>query len=1305
MRKFEFTKQIRSYYSGTATSRYRSTAALGRAAAWMFLLLFTGFYSQSFAQCALVCNDNVNVSLPGPIDDCDLEILVPMVLEEPYTCPNQLTVTIMTLQGVPIPTSPTVNEYHIGQSFLFQVKENPTGNSCWGTMKVEDKLGPQMLNCNNLTLPCIIDYRPTTDGGDVPAPDIDDCSPMYNVAYTDIIDNGSCSTSYSGLVNRTWVATDNLGNTSTCTQTITLSRVSLATYTPQCPANVNLQCGNVLPNTTPAATGYPTIKINNIDYEVVPGANTFCELAASFTDETFTICGGGYKILRTWNIYDWCLPTTAGMNPFTCIQVIKVEDTVPPNIVCPAPIVQNASSGACKASLTLPAATVTDVCSNFTVKVLTPFGVVNGNGGQLANVPVGVHTITYSATDACGNLNSCTTTLTVKDNTPPVAVCDEHTTVSLTADGTAVVAATVFDDGSTDNCGVDHFEVRRMPSPCIPAGTPFDTHVTFDCCDVGDSLMVSLKVVDSGGNINSCMVNVYVQDKIDPTIVCPPNKTIECDEPVPPVSAPTFYDNCPGATWAVTETSSISACGVGSITRTFTVTDVGGRTATCTQILQVVNSVPFSITDIIWPLDYYTSDCGPALEPSDLPLGYDFPEISEGACDMIAVTHTDQLLPTNPPACFKILRKWIVIDWCRYNPNVQNSPGYFEHTQILKVQDNIAPVLTCPSDTTFLSLDPNCSYGIVTMPPIGVQDCSQNFVWTVTVDYGSNGSIDFVGNTPNLSGNYPFGKNLVKVKAEDMCGNSSTCSFNITVKDGKKPSPICVNGLAVELMPDPASGGGMIQLTPQMFNQGSFDNCTAPGDLQFSIAPSIFDCDDVGINVVLMYVTDEAGNQDYCETYVIIQDNMVVCPSPLVASVGGDIATASGQGVANVSVGVSGNGPLTAPVLTTQSGHFQFFDLTLGYDYTFAPTNNQNPMNGVTTFDLVLMTRHILGIQTLDSPYKIIAADVNKSGTVTTYDVVELRKLILQVIPTFPNNTSWRFVDKNHVFTNPQNPFQPPFNEFFNVNDLNGNLSDVDFVAVKIGDVNGSAVTNLSTDDTEDRNTTDDLTFAVDEQLVQAGETFRIPIKAMPGKNQDINLLGYQFALRFDPNAATLVDIEMGDLTNLTETNFGLTMLDEGIITTSWDNSKNTLHVDNTNLFTLVFRANTNTSVSDLLQLAESAMPAEAYELAAGGQLNLMGVNLQFNNPTAAPGEFELYQNNPNPFRDNTAIGFRLPEAGKATLKVYDLSGNVLTVVSRDFDKGYNEILLNKKDLGSSGVLFYELETPTHTATRRMVRL
>ena len=75
---------------------------------------------------------------------------------------------------------------------------------------------------------------------------------------------------------------------------------------------------------------------------------------------------------------------------------------------------------------------------------------------------------------------------------------------------------------------------------------------------------------------------------------------------------------------------------------------------------------------------------------------------------MVAVTHTDQELPTNPPACFKILRKWIVIDWCQYDPNIPNSPGYWEHTQMLRVEDNEAPVLTCPDNITVLGDDPNC---------------------------------------------------------------------------------------------------------------------------------------------------------------------------------------------------------------------------------------------------------------------------------------------------------------------------------------------------------------------------------------------------------------------------------------------------------------------------------------------------------------------------------------------------------------------------------------------------------------------
>jgi hypothetical protein len=81
-------------------------------------------------------------------------------------------------------------------------------------------------------------------------------------------------------------------------------------------------------------------------------------------------------------------------------------------------------------------------------------------------------------------------------------------------------------------------------------------------------------------------------------------------------------------------------------------------------------------------------------------------------------------------------------------------------------------------------------------------------------------------------------------------------------------------------------------------------------------------------------------------------------------------------------------------------------------DYTVTPTKDNDPLNGVSTFDLVLINKHILGLEPLNTPYKMIAADANNSRSITTFDIVELRKLILGIYTELPNNTSWRFVDK-----------------------------------------------------------------------------------------------------------------------------------------------------------------------------------------------------------------------------------------------------------------------------------------------------
>ncbi len=1297
MRRIEFTIQTQNLYSG---KKWQGSGRFLRTLTLSCLLLLTNWGTGAFAQCALVCNDDVNVSLPGTNVQCTVEILIDMVLEDPASCNEPLQVDLMNIQGQPLPSSPYLNASHIGQTFIYSVTELNSGNSCWGTIAVEDKLGPNTADCVPMTLPCVIDYRPTMDGGDAPYPDFSDCSGVMSEDYTDVITANNCGgQGFVAIIQRSWTAVDFLGNVSTCVQTLTIERVSLEDYTPECPPNLTLQCSNVVPSTDPADTGYPMIEINGEDYPVVPGANGFCELAASYTDEVFDICGGGFKIIRTWNIYDWCLATDPSIpNPFTCIQVIKVEDQTAPSLTCPAPIVHNAAAAGCSASLNLPPATASDVCSDWEIKVLTPFGIVPGNGGMLLDVPVGSHTITYVATDECGNINTCDVSLTIEDNSPPVAVCDEHTTVSLTIDGTAIVSAMVFDDGSEDNCQVDRFEVRRMEDP------QFSDYASFFCSDVGETIMVVMRVWDTANNYNECMIEVDVQDKIGPQITCPPDKTIQCYEPVPPVEDPTIEDNCGNATWTHSEFDNLSSCGVGTITRTYVATDVGGFTNACTQTIFVENNSVFDLSNITWPADYNTSGCGLTVEPEDLPLGFDMPTVDEGPCDMVAVTHTDQNLPINPPACFKVLRKWIVIDWCQYDPNVLNSPGYWEHTQIIKVEDDTPPTITCPDDVVVDGTDANCLSEFVTIPMVtATDDCSANFYYNTTVDLFSNGSTDIVIDGPDASGSYAYGLHTITYQVEDLCGNTATCSITIDIQDTKKPSPICANGLAVELMADPVNGGGMIQLIPQMFDLGSFDNCTDADDLAFDLTPSFFDCDDVGTNVVYLYVTDEAGNVDFCETYVIIQDNMITCPSPLTADVSGNISTPAGSGLGNVTVNVNGNGPFTPSITTGLNGQYQFIDLGLGHDYTFTPNQNTGFMNGVTTYDLVLMTQHILNVTPFDSPYKYIAADVNNNGAVTTADVVQLRRMILQIITEFPNNTSWRFVDAGHAFQNPQNPFQPSFPEYFNVNNLANNVAGVDFVAVKIGDVNGTATTNFTAgNDPDDRGLTEELTFVVEDKEVQAGETFEVAFKA----NNFINLFGYQFALQFDASTLQLADIEIGDLTNLTETNFGLTMLDRGIITTSWDNSKNILHDNNTVLFTLVFEANTNTTLSEAFHISKTTIPAEAYQNSGDNGTELLDVNLQFNNQSADVGAtFELLQNNPNPFKESTTIGFRLPEAGQATLTVYDLSGKILATISNMYAKGYNEIIIGKDQLGSAGVLFYQLETQGHTATRRMVRL
>ncbi|MCR9103031.1 MAG: T9SS type A sorting domain-containing protein, partial [bacterium] len=96
-------------------------------------------------------------------------------------------------------------------------------------------------------------------------------------------------------------------------------------------------------------------------------------------------------------------------------------------------------------------------------------------------------------------------------------------------------------------------------------------------------------------------------------------------------------------------------------------------------------------------------------------------------------------------------------------------------------------------------------------------------------------------------------------------------------------------------------------------------------------------------------------------------------------------------------------------------------------------------------------------------------------------------------------------------------------------------------------------------------------------------------------------------------------------------------------------------------------------------------------------------VAIEFSNGTVAGAGFELYQNQPNPFKGETVIGFNLPEAAQATITISDVTGKVLKLYRHDGSKGYNHITVKSSELAATGVVSYTVETGDYTATKKMV--
>ena len=158
----------------------------------------------------------------------------------------------------------------------------------------------------------------------------------------------------------------------------------------------------------------------------------------------------------------------------------------------------------------------------------------------------------------------------------------------------------------------------------------------------------------------------------------------------------------------------------------------------------------------------------------------------------------------------------------------------------------------------------------------------------------------------------------------------------------------------------------------------------------------------------------------------------------------------------------------------------------------------------------------------------------------------------------------------------------------------------------------------------------------------------------------------------------------------------------DGILKISYAGNES-IPVDiNDELFTVEILASNRTKISEELALSKD-LNAEFY---TGSNLDVQSVEMAYDRSLTDHEEsFALFQNKPNPFTDETKISFQLPEAGTATLSIYDITGKNIYTSTENYGKGLNTITLDKSLIDVNGVLYYRLENGKNVATKKMIQI
>lgn len=839
------------------------------------------------------------------------------------------------------------------------------------------------------------------------------------------------------------------------------------------------------------------------------------------------------------------------------------------------------------------------------------------------NAPIDLYVVASSA----GIPSTCVVSLTLVDNSAPVAVSDLNIILEL-QNCQAILSPEVVDDGSYDLCG----NITLSLSQTI-----------FTSSDIGEN-QVTLTVTDASGNTNQAVAIVTVVNNNDDCDDCTINDVIfpadinvtDTDGVIEYLSIDNLqslynytYDQvypytiaqCDDIAYAYDDVVVITSIGF-NVLRSFTAVDWGtGDVKTHVQLIQLFTEMNGSLS--------CETQLTIALTSGNITV---FPaDVLEGGpynLDVITLTITDEngvVVPDNDISFNYAgqLLTYQVTDTqtgtsCFGNINVvDESTGCaldFDNEVSLPLAEiSIVDSEFNDSEYTPDLLVENFGFSEAEVNVLVDSDCAVTSMIYIDIFVGATGNTYQIERTFTLldwvtydqgstDGIYTIVQ-IINVNTDagnlicDILPNSAPvgdCESGHTLSDDVEwPSDIMITDYRIK--PEE-----LIEFSgvPEIDSEPIFQN--TPDDYESAYVDIVVSLTSTTLTIDRVWTaTNTIYNIDWNYTQTIVIDFSDFANLVTVSTLGG-----------RAMPGVVVNGTME----TDMNGKVQVEDAIQSVFYD-EPINN----NGINVLDFILIQRHILAQESLSS-LSLLAADVNSDGAVKASDLVELKKSFLDVSP----DVDWRFLDvavDNALLVDPK----------------------ANYLAIKAGDVDDSAF--LAGDDMLGASTD----FRISDKLLNSGESYQIPVFLESGHS----LFGAQISLGVDLDMLTIDNVE-SELDFLDVDYF---INEDGKMTLVCYNALDVVDPASASDGAVVYIEAT-AKVNGILHEAIVGSDNPSYVVDEGLNLIRLGTDIEdmIGTGTNSP-ELDHISAYPNPASDYLTIDLRDQDYGDYTISIFNLQG------------------------------------------------